>query len=312
MSNSTYNNVPVTVDEITNQSQAVIPTNSNSPVGYLFNVLRDPITKLAWSVAINPTTLGYSLHPTDIHQSINNGVVSYSLDPAIADANFTTFKRLGSIITCAATNNNPFQIDSPPLPLSIPNEAFEKLSMDPIHLPTILISYDVNPLGRNFPSIKILEEEILLMQHATAALINWIATGLQVALRQGAACEWNFGAFFGLSWDVFRGRIARAAGLPIQDSIMPTVVPPEDEYDMTSVERGMIFRMLPDDIDLNELVRRYCTRLTPRTFHDRSSRHTRSRRKHQMGTDSSPRHLDRKGNRKASRMNQRRGTTVPT
>lgn len=170
-------------------------------------VLGDPFLRSVFQGALNAHVLDYKISLTDITAHLNNNArTTYTLDSDIAGSLFSVFKKLIQVITCAGNNFNP-NIDVIPLPPNLPKGAVASLGIaDPVTSWGVL-STSVNPLALEFYSVANIFKMFRKLQDIANFLFGWIAEAIKISVVQGQTSRWNFGSYFGLTFEQFLDHI---------------------------------------------------------------------------------------------------------
>lgn len=200
-------------------------------------VLSDPFLRSIFQGALNARVLDYKISFTDITAHLNNDArTTYTLDSDIAGSLFSIFKKLIQIITCAGNNFNP-NVDIMPLPSNLPDDAVTSLGMpDPV-VSWGTLAASVNPLSLEFYSVGNIFKMFKKLQDIANFLFGWIAEAIKASVLQGQSSKWNFGSYFGLTFEDFLGRIHPVAqGNPYWNALSGLV----PCYDATTVRKGAL------------------------------------------------------------------------
>jgi len=171
-------------------------------------ILGNPFLHSIFHSALNARALDYKISFTDITVHLNKDMhTTYTLNSDIAGSLFSIFKKLIQIITCAGNNFNP-NINILPLPSGLPNDAITSLRMpDPI-VSWGTLAASVNLLSLEFYSVGNIFKMFKKLQDITNFIFGWIAEAIKASALQGESSKWNFGSYFGLTFEEFIGRIA--------------------------------------------------------------------------------------------------------
>lgn len=199
-------------------------------------ILGDPFLRSTFQGALNTRVLDYKISLTDITAHLNeNMCTTYTLDSDIAGSLFSIFKKLIQVITCAGNNFNP-NIDIMPLPPNLPKDAITSLSMpDPI-ISWGALSTSVNPLALEFYSVTNIFKMFKKLQDIANFLFGWIAEAIKTSVLQGQDSRWNFGSYFGLTFEDFLNRVLPAVQNPYWGALTGLV----QGYDATAAKEGML------------------------------------------------------------------------
>lgn len=199
---------------------------------------RDPFLRSIFHSALNACVLDYKISFTDITVHLNKDArTTYTLDCDIAGSLFSIFKKLIQIITCASNNFNP-NIDIMPLPSDLPNNTITSLGMpDPI-VSWGTLTMSVNLLSLEFYSVSNIFKMFKKLQDITNFLFGWIAEAIKASVLQGESSKWNFGSYFGLTFEEFISRIRPVAdGNPYWNALSGLV----QNYDATTAKKDFKF-----------------------------------------------------------------------
>ncbi|KAG6905365.1 hypothetical protein DXG01_003203 [Tephrocybe rancida] len=109
-------------------------------------------------------------------------------------------------VHCAAWQHNPYK-SCKPLPSFIPTYQLLALSVTAPLISLILANPVANPLLEVFSSIKALHEHVQLIQQAAFHFIGWVGGAITRSIKIRDKSTWNWGAYWGLTWEEFLGRI---------------------------------------------------------------------------------------------------------
>ncbi|KAF8060239.1 hypothetical protein FPV67DRAFT_1453355 [Lyophyllum atratum] len=187
-----------------------MPANTSKAISFVANpttrelerVVNSPFLKTLFHGAIGSFLIDYAFTPLDIVTTVDYGVTHYSLEPQIATALWSTLTKLAQVIQCAAWDHNPFE-SAEPLPVSISLDKLHSIDLAPPILPLVLASPERNPLLDPFECVYDVKHRLILVQHITMYYVRWLAQGVERSLKQGLDCQWNWGAYWGLSWEEF-------------------------------------------------------------------------------------------------------------
>lgn len=218
---------------------ALILTPQSGPAR-LDAVLSDPFLRSTFQGALNVRVLDYKLSLTDITAHLNdNARTTYALDSDITGSLFSIFKKLIQVITCAGDNYNP-NVDIMPLLPNLPKGAVTSLGMtDPI-ISWGALSASVNPLALEFYSVANIFKMFKKLQDIANFLFGWIAEAVKASVLQGQNSRWNFGSYFGLTYEEFLDRILLAIQNPYWGAL-PGLV---QGYDATAAKKGALVKWL--------------------------------------------------------------------
>lgn len=170
-------------------------------------ILGDPFLRSIFQGALNAHVLDYKISLTDITAHLNdNARTTYTLDSDIAGSLFSIFKKLIQVITCAGNNFNP-NSDIMPLPVDLPKDAVASLGMPDLVTSWGALSSTVNPLALEFCSVANILKMFKRLQDIANFLFGWIAEAIRISVLQGESSKWNFGSYFGLTYEEFLDHI---------------------------------------------------------------------------------------------------------
>jgi hypothetical protein len=187
-------------------------------------ILADPFLRSLFQGTLNARALEYKISLSDITAHLNDDAnTTYTLDTDIAGSLFSTFKKLIQVITCAANNFNP-NIDIISLPSNLPKGAVASLGMpDPVTSWGAL-STSINPLTLEFHSVANIFKMFKKLQDIANFLFGWIAEAVKTSVLQGEGSRWNFGSYFGLTFEEFIARILPIVQANPYWSVLPGLV----------------------------------------------------------------------------------------
>lgn len=200
-------------------------------------ILGDPFLRSLFQSALNTRVLDYQPSLIDITAHLNDNTrTTYTLDSDLAGSLFSVFKKLIQIINCAGNNFNP-NIDIVPLPLNLPKNAVASLAMpDPVTSWGAL-SASVNPLALEFYSVANIFKMFKKLQSIANFLFGWIAEVIKASVVQGQSSRWNFGSYFGLTFEEFFDRIRPVArGNPYWNALPGFI----QDYDAVTARKGAL------------------------------------------------------------------------
>ena len=200
-------------------------------------ILGDPFLRSMFQGALNTRVLDYQLSLVDITAHLNDDArTTYTLDSDLAGSLFSTFKKLIQVINCAGNNFNP-NVGIVSLPLNLPKDAVTSLNMpDPVTSWGTLSS-SINPLALEFCSVANIFKMFKKLQKIANFLFGWIAEAIRISVLQGQGSRWNFGSYFGLTFEDFLSRIYPVVqGNPYWSALSGFV----RDYDAVTARKGML------------------------------------------------------------------------
>ena len=205
-------------------------------------ILGDPFLRSIFQGALNARVIDYKISFTDITAHLNGEArTTYTLDADIASSLFSVFKKLTQVITCAGNNFNP-NIDIIPLPSQLPKDAVASLGMtDPVSSWGTL-NTSINPLALEFDSVASIFKVFKKLQDIANFLFGWIAEAVKISVLQGQGSKWNFGSYFGLSFEEFLDRIQPVVqGNPYWSALSGLI----HSYDAIAAKKGVTYHYPP-------------------------------------------------------------------
>lgn len=200
-------------------------------------ILGDPFLRSIFQGALNTRVLDYQLSLIDITAHLNDDTrTTYTLDSDLAGSLFSIFKKLIQVINCAGNNFNP-NVDIVSLPLDLPKDAIASLGMPEPITSWGTLSTSVNPLALEFYSVANIFKMFKKLQSIANFLFGWIAEAVKVSVLQGQGSRWNFGSYFGLTFEEFLGRIHPIVhGNPYWNALSGFV----QNYDAVTARKGTL------------------------------------------------------------------------
>ena len=215
---------------------ALILTPQSGPAR-LDAILGDPFLHSMFQGTLNTCVLDYQLSLVNITVHLNDGArTTYTLDSDLAGSLFSIFKKLIQVINCAGNTFNP-NVGILSLHLNLPKDAVTSLNMpDPV-ISWGTLSSSINPLTLEFCSITNIFKMFKKLQKITDFLFGWIAEAIRISVLQGQGSRWNFGSYFGLTFEDFLSRIYLVVqGNPYWSALSRFV----RDYDAVTARKGML------------------------------------------------------------------------
>ncbi|KAG6914070.1 hypothetical protein DXG01_002589 [Tephrocybe rancida] len=168
--------------------------------------IKDTFLKILFRGSIGTSLLDYEFSLIDVVTHLDYGITSYTLDKLVADALWLVLRKIAQVVHCAAWQHNPYE-SRKPLPSFIPTYQLSALGVTAPLISLVLANPVANPLLEAFSSVKALRERVQLVKQAAFRFIGWIGNAITLSIEIGAGATWNWGAYWGLTWEEFLGRI---------------------------------------------------------------------------------------------------------
>lgn len=209
---------------------------TNAPGEYLSAVLRGPFLKALYEGFIGSSSVSYPTLPSNIDSTLNHGVWTHKLRPAVADRLWNTAVAVATVIKASGNGHSPFHPGSPALSTPIPDYVYESIGSEPLFEVDHVLAASSNPLSQPCSSVVMLLHETNIVVKFIKSHLAWLGTAMQNAMTQGHHSLWNFGAYFGISFGQFMELVT---GIHEVHTVPFTVAPPADLNDITDAELGM-------------------------------------------------------------------------
>ncbi|KAG6812381.1 hypothetical protein H0H93_013866 [Arthromyces matolae] len=145
-------------------------------------ILADPLCKILFEGLIDTVPLHYRFTPLDIEPHVDQGVVTYTLHPEVANELWAPIRRLGQLIVCAAYDYNPYAFTLP-LPKFVSMNKLIEIGMESPDLTRVFSTPIENPLLAHFPSARLLRDRIVLVQKAIERGLDWVGRAMEATLE---------------------------------------------------------------------------------------------------------------------------------
>lgn len=212
----------------------------NASLRELEVLLADPFLRTLFQGAIGSFVLDYKPSQLDVVTHLRYGVTTYSLDPLIADALYLALKKIGQIIHCAGNDFNPFTTLQP-LPLSIPPSRLTEANLSTPLISLVLAFPGANPLLAECNSVNEVFHHVTVVRHIANYYVRWMARGIQTSIEQGVNAKWNWGIYWGMSWEDFMAQL----GMPVTTSFLGELPSGVLEYDDLLVNNSLALILHP-------------------------------------------------------------------
>ncbi|KAF8062513.1 hypothetical protein FPV67DRAFT_1672971 [Lyophyllum atratum] len=137
--------------------------------------------------------------------------------------------------TAKLQNHNPFNT-AKPLPLCLFLNKLASIGLAAPLISLVLASPERNPLLDAFLTIYDVKHRITLVQHVAMFYIRWLAITVERSVKLGGPSQWNWGAYWGLSWAEFLGHLEN------RTTVVRVSLPP---YDPAAIDNSLALILHP-------------------------------------------------------------------
>ncbi|KAG6904341.1 hypothetical protein DXG01_010835 [Tephrocybe rancida] len=185
-------------------------------------IIKNTFLKILFCGSIGTSLLDYQFSLIDVITHLDYGITSYTLDKLVADALWLVLRKIAQVVHCAAWQHNPYE-SRKPLPSFIPTYQLLALSITAPLISLVLANPIANPLLQVFSSIKALCKHVQLVQQAAFCCIRWIGSMITCSIEIEDKSTWNWGTYWGLTWEEFLGRIEAVKEEAIKEESHPAM-----------------------------------------------------------------------------------------
>lgn len=185
---------------------STLSRTSNPAFRAVESVLADPFLRALFQGAIGSLILDYRPSRLDIVPHLRSGVTTYLLDPQVAHSLWLSIRKIAQIINCAGNDYNPFTTIQPLL-ISIPPARLRAADLVSPLISLSLAFPFVNPLLVECDSVDDVYNRVTMVRHIANYYVRWMACGILKSVEQGLGAAWNWGSYWGMTWEDFLGRL---------------------------------------------------------------------------------------------------------